>query len=126
MSNSGNINTILAILKQCADTTILIGKTEGHFLSDKQLSTLNRCVATLEIENRFETDTPEDTEVLELSSEEDITRNRRLEVSKQLKTTLLLLTHATPEQKVELNLVQGKLLSERAKLDKLIKQFDSL
>jgi len=38
----------------------------------------------------------------------------------------LLLTHATPEQKVELNLVQGRLLSERAKLDKLIKQFDTL
>lgn len=126
MSDESIAHTIRNILKQCNSTTIAIGHTEGHFLSSKQFAVLEECADSLEnFESVAGIDTPTTSAITQASSEEDGFRARRLELARELKQKQVRLTAAAPGDRSQINLEIGKLLSERAKLDKLIKQFDA-
>jgi len=124
MASESIANKISNILTQCDSTTISIGHTEGHFLSSKQLSVLQGCVESLrELDLAKAVSAP--TFVIDdpsAAAESEI-RARRLQVSGELKYTQALQALAAPEDRSKLNLDIGRLLSERAKLDKLIAQF---
>jgi len=125
MSDESIAHTIRNILTQCNSTVISIGHTEGHFLSSKQFAVLEECADTLEsLESVAGVHTPTSSAITQASSEEDGFRARRLELARELKQKQIRLTAAPPGDRSQINLEIGKLLSERARLDKLIKQFD--
>jgi len=126
MSDNSIAHTIRNILAQCNSTTISIGHTEGHFLSSKQFAVLEECADTLEsLESVAGVDTPSSSAITQASTEEDGVRSRRLQLAREIKQKQIQLTAASPGNRSQINLDIGKLLSERAKLDKLIKQFDA-
>lgn len=126
MSNESIAHTIRNILEQCNSTTISIGHTEGHFLSSRQFAVLDECADTLEsLESVAGVDTPSTSSITQASTEEDGVRSRRLQLAREIKQKQIQLTAASPGNRSQINLDIGKLLSERAKLDKLIKQFDT-
>lgn len=126
MSNESIAHTIRNILEQCNSTTISIGHTEGHFLSSKQFAVLEECADTLEsLESVAGIDTPSSSAITQATTEEDGIRARRLQLAREIKQKQIQLTAATPGDRSQINLEIGKLLSERSKLDKLIKQLDS-
>jgi hypothetical protein len=126
MSDESIAHTIRNILAQCNSTVITIGQVEGHYLSSRQFAVLEECADTLEnLETIAGIDTPTSSQITAASSEEDGIRARRLEVSRLVKRKQIELTAAKPTKREAINLEVGKLLSERAKLDRLIKQFDT-
>lgn len=126
MSDESIAHTIRNILRQCNSTTISIGHTEGHFLSSKQFAVLEECADTLEsLESVAGIDTPTSSAITQASTEEDGVRARRLQLAREIKQKQIKLTAAAPGDRSAINQDIGKLLSERAKLDKLIKQFDT-
>jgi len=126
MSSESIAHTIRNILEQCNSTTISIGHTEGHFLSSKQFAVLEECADTLEsLESVAGIDTPSSSAITQASTEEDGVRSRRLQLAREIKQKQIQLIAASPSNRSQINLDIGKLLSERAKLDKLIKQFDT-
>lgn len=126
MSSESIAHTIRNILEQCNATTISIGHTEGHFLSSKQFAVLEECADTLEsLESVAGIDTPSSSAITQASTEEDGVRSRRLQLAREIKQKQIQLTAASSGNRSAINQDIGKLLSERAKLDKLIKQFDT-
>lgn len=126
MSDESIAHTIRNILSQCNSTTISIGHTEGHFLSSKQFAVLEECADTLEnLESVAGIDTPVSSAITQASTEEDGIRARRLEIARELKQKRIRLAFSAPGDRPQINLELGKLLSERAKLDKIIRQLDS-
>lgn len=126
MSDESVAHIIRNILKQCDSTTISIGHTEGHFLSSRQFALLHKCADALEdLESVAGVNTPTTSIITQAPSEEDGVRARRLELVRELKQKQITLIAAPSGDRSQINLEIGKLLSERAKLDKLIKQFDA-
>jgi len=126
MSHGNITHTIVNILDQCDLTTISIGHAEGHFISTKQVAVLRECAASLESADDVTVDTPATTQVSASTSLEDQVKGRLLEVTTLIKRRQLELANAQSVEKPSINLELGKLWSERAKLDKLSKQFDAL
>jgi len=127
MTENSTINIIKNILAQCNSTVISIGHTEGHFLSSKQLVVLKECVDDLtDLESVADIDTPSSSQITEASTEEDAVRARRLQLAREIRNKQLQLASTSAANRSEINLDIGKLLSERARLDKLIKQFDTI
>lgn len=126
MSDNSIAHTIRNILTQCNSTTVNIGHLEGHFISSKQIAVLEECADTLEsLEVDRDINTPSTSEVTAASTEEDGVRARRLQVAREIKQKQIQLVAALPGNRSVINNEIGKLLSERARLDKLIKQFDT-
>jgi len=124
--SDGIAHIIQNILKQCSTTTISIGHTEGHFLSAKQLTILAECADSLEaLESAIGINTPTSSAQGQNPTEEHVIRARRSQVAQEIKQKQIQLSTAAIAEKPQLNLDLGKLLSERAKLDKLIKQFEA-
>lgn len=120
-------NTIRNILKQVNSTTISAGKLEGHFVSTAQVAVLEECADTLEnLESVAGVNTPTSSQVTRAASEEDAIRTRRLQVAHELKQKQVQLALATASDRTAVNNELGKLLSERARLDKLIKRLDAV
>jgi hypothetical protein len=125
-TESSIANTIRNIIQQFNSTTITIGHYEGHFISTAQAAVLESCADSLEhLESVAGIDTPTTSQITAASNEEDGVRARRLEVAREIKKKQITLTKAISSQRPTINLEIGKLLSERAKLDKLIAQFDA-
>jgi hypothetical protein len=125
MSETSIAHVIQNILEQCDRTVISIGPVEGHFLSTKQFAVLEECVDDL-LKLGQELDTPSSSAVTQPSSEEGAVRARRLQLTHEVKRKQLALVSLPAEAKTGVNDEIGKLLSERAKLDKLIKKFDAV
>lgn len=127
MESANSISNIIRnIVAQVQDTTIIIGKIEGSFVSERQIAVLLDCAERLEIFDLETLDTPTDSVIAEEVNVEAETRARRKLVADQIKSITAQISAADPTKRIHLNLDLGKLLSERAKLDKLIKQFDKL
>lgn len=127
MSQESIAHTIRNILAQCNNTSISIGHTEGHYISTRQVAVLEECADLLEeLKSVAGIDTPATSVVTEHQSEESSFRARRLELAEELKKKQIALVVATPVRRPQINQEIGQLLSERAKLDKLIRQVESL
>jgi hypothetical protein len=128
MDAAGSIsNQIRNILAQVNNTTVSIGRQEGHYISSAQVAVLSACADKLEsLETLPVIDTPSSSIVVPASSEEDVIRAQRAELARIIKRKTIELSSADKSHKPSLNLELGKLYSERARLDKLIKDIDSL
>jgi len=127
MSAEGNIsNKIRSILHQVNSTVISIGNHDGHFISTAQLAVLEECADDLDkFESTVGVNTPTTSEAAQDCTEEGAVRVRRAEVAREIKRKELLLATSGKSAKPTINLELGKLYSERAKLDRLIKVFDA-
>jgi len=126
MSQDSIAHTILNILEQCNSTTISIGQAEGHFISSKQLVVLRECAESLETFDTCSIDTPTSTIATASTPLEVQVKGRFQEVTSAIKRRQLEIANAKPADKSAINIELNKLWSERAKLDKLIKQFEAL
>lgn len=120
-------NQIRNILFQVNSTTVSIGRHEGHYISAAQVSVLSDCADKLhKIELFSVVDTPSSSVVFPASSEEDAIRAQRAELARTIKRKTIELSSADKSHKPHLNIELGQLYSERARLDKLIKDIDLL
>jgi len=122
MSNHNIANTIDNILNQSEKTSISIGKVIGHYLSQGQLIALRECVEHLRVLESAAALTTS-TAVVSDHEEEYLVHAQRATVAKAIRAKQAAVTSASGADRPTLNLELGKLLSERAKLDKLIKKF---
>lgn len=134
-SDKAIAHQLLNVIKQVRTTKIEIGHTEGHFVSEKQLAVIENCAESLDADCSSTLDTPFSSEYAESFIEEEIdtpvklessTRARRLEVSAQIKKKRKELALTPPSRKGLINSDIGQLLSERARLDKAIKDFEDI
>lgn len=125
-AQSSQANIIRNILQQVNGTIINIGHIEGHYISIAQVAVLEEVADHLEqLEEVSAIDTPSSSQVTEAATEEDGVRVKRLQLAREIKQKQIQLAAAPKGQKPVINQDLGKLLSERARLDKLIKQFET-
>lgn len=125
MSNESISHVILNILEQVQTTTISIGSTEGHFLSQKQFSVLQDCAQKLAGSALpARTSTPDSGSSSASDDTERTIQTQELAISRALSIKQLQLSTASPEDKPALNLEISELLTRRAELDRLVKQLN--
>lgn len=125
MSTAGIANKIQNVLTQCDTTVINIGQIDGHFLSSKQFAVLEECVRELSVIKSQTASASSSTSAATLPNDEFAIRGRRAQLKKLINQKHIDIAAASTSDRSDLNLDLGRLLSERAKLDKLIKQLDS-
>lgn len=119
-------HTIRNILQQVNSTTISIGHSEGHFISTRQVAVLEDCADSLEhLESVAGIDTPTTSQITQATTEEDGVRARQLQLAREIKAKRIRLTASIPANRSSINTEINQLLSEQAKLAKLIKQFET-
>jgi len=127
MSDEGLANTIRNILAQCNSTTIKIAKTEGHFISEKQLAVLEEVADSLEGGVTISgLDTPESSISVPVSTGTDTLQAKLEALSSEIKALQIRAASAEATERVEINLELGQLLSKKAKLDKLVRQLHAV
>lgn len=123
MSDEGLAHTIRNILEQCNSTTIKIGNTEGHFISQKQLAVLEECADSLEGGVTISgLDTPESSVSIPQPTGGDTLQTKLSQLALEIQNLRLRAASAEATERVEINLALGQLLSKKAKLDKLVRQ----
>lgn len=98
---------IQKIIAAIQDTHINIGETVGHFITSDQIQGL--------LEQFFASQ-------IEVEDTEDTVRARRHEVVREIKALTIKQAKAPATERSSINLQIGALLSERAKIDKLLAQ----
>lgn len=119
MESQGNkTHTILNILAQVKETRLSVGTFDGYAISKRQVVAIEEA-----LEELISVNTPEASEA---GGEEDSLRVRRVQVASEIRHKNIQIAAASPEERSALNLQLGKLLSERARIDKLLTRLDSL
>lgn len=125
-AESSEANIIRNILQQVNGTIVSIGHFEGHAISSAQVAVLEGVADRLEqLEEIAAVDTPSSSQITQATTEEDGTRAARLQIAREIKRKQIELAAAPKANRPVINQDIGKLLSERARLDRLIKQFET-
>lgn len=127
-ANDAIANTIRNIIAQINhNSSIRLDHFEGRFISERQIAVLEECCDQLEqLESVAGIDTPTSSQITAASSAEDGIVARRLALTKDIKKKQTELAFAARDKKSNINKEIGALLSERAKVDKLLKQIQEI